>query len=65
MSNDESLMNQKEVAKLIGVAPRTLESWRYRGEGPYYLYLSKRCIRYRLEDINTWIEERKRGSSHG
>ena len=44
-------MNQIELARRWNVSARTLERWRWLGEGPVYLKLGGRVIFYRLEDI--------------
>jgi len=38
------------------ISPRTLERWRYDGDGPAYLKLGSRIV-YRLEDIETHEEK--------
>ena len=35
------------------IATRTLDNWRWRGEGPKYLKIGSRVV-YRLEDIETY-----------
>ena len=63
-SNDPAvLMRQEDAAQMLGVSPRALEAWRYRGGGPRYIRISGRCIRYRRSDIMTWIAERERHST--
>ena len=41
---------QRELALRWAVSPRTLERWRWSGEGPQFLKLGHRVV-YRLEDI--------------
>jgi Helix-turn-helix domain len=43
-------LNQKQLARRLGVSARTLEGWRYRGKGPAYLRLGGR-IAYRIVDV--------------
>ncbi len=45
-----SHLNQRQLADRWGVSTRTLEGWRWRGEGPTYLKLGGRVV-YRLEDV--------------
>lgn len=54
------LMNENEAAELLGFSVRTLQTWRFRGGGPQFIRVSSRCIRYRREDLEAWIEERTR-----
>ncbi|HEY8535206.1 MAG TPA: helix-turn-helix domain-containing protein [Vicinamibacterales bacterium] len=48
------LIDEDEAAELLGLAPRTLQTWRHRGEGPPYVRISSRCIRYRVADLEAW-----------
>jgi hypothetical protein len=43
-------LNQNQLAERWNVSPRTLERWRWLGEGPVYLKLGGR-VSYRLEDV--------------
>ena len=57
------LLTEKEVAKMTGFSIRPLQSWRTRGGGPRFVKISARCVRYRIEDVETWIDERLRTST--
>ena len=53
------------AAKLIGVAETTLASWRTRppkGGGPVFCKIG-RLIRYRLTDLESFVESRRRTST--
>lgn len=56
-------INQREVAQLLGVAERTLEKWRRTGEGPPFISISRRCIRYRIADLRDWQDQHVRRST--
>lgn len=56
------LLTQNQVAEALGVSQRTLEGWRYRGGGPEFIRAGSR-VRYSVEDLRAWIEERKRVST--
>ena len=46
-------LNQKELARRWGISHRTLERWRYSGEGPSFLKLGGRVL-YRLPDVEAF-----------
>ena len=50
------LVTENEAAKVLGFSPRTLQSWRVSGDGPPFVRVSPRAIRYRLSDLEAWIE---------
>jgi len=54
------LLTEQEAAKILAVSPRTLATW--RSVGRYRLRFVKvgRSVRYRLEDIEDFIERRSR-----
>ena len=43
-------LNQIELAARWNISHRTLERWRWSGEGPRYIKIGGRVV-YRLEDI--------------
>ncbi len=43
-------LNQIDLARRWKISPRTLERWRWLGEGPQYLKLGGRVL-YRVADI--------------
>lgn len=54
----ETLLTEQQAADLLNFSPRFLQSRRIRGDGPKYVRISGRAIRYRLTDIRAWIEGR-------
>ena len=55
-------LSQAQLAARWGVSPRTLERWRWRGEGPCFLKLGGR-VAYRLSDIELFEQKRLREST--
>lgn len=51
------LMDEKELAELLGVQPRTLSQWRYHGRGPSFIRISGRCVRYMRSDVMEFLQE--------
>jgi len=45
--------HQVELARRWKLSPRTLERWRWTGEGPRYVKLGGRVV-YRLQDIEEY-----------
>ena len=54
------LLDTETAAKYLNVSVRTLEGWRYKGGGPLFISLGSRTVKYRLADLNTWIQEKVR-----
>ena len=50
------LMTRAQAAKYLGVTEVTMAQMAHRGTGPQYAKLSGRLVRYRLEDLDAWVE---------
>ena len=46
-------LHQIELARRWNISPRTLENWRWLGQGPAYLKVGGRVL-YRIEDVETF-----------
>ena len=55
--NQQKLVNDKDAAKYLDLATQTLRNWRFLGKGPRYIKMSKRCVRYKLEDLEAWVNQ--------
>lgn len=50
------LLDESEAATKLSVAVQTLRNWRWRGEGPRFVKLGKRAVRYRRGDLDAFVE---------
>jgi predicted site-specific integrase-resolvase len=55
-------LNQTELAARWNISHRTLERWRWTGEGPQYIKIGGRVV-YRQEDVETFEAEQIRKST--
>jgi hypothetical protein len=62
-TNSACLLTTKQAADLLGYKPRMLEARRLKGDGPLFVRISARAIRYRLEDLQNWVNSRLRSST--
>ncbi|HTG33300.1 MAG TPA: helix-turn-helix domain-containing protein [Thermoanaerobaculia bacterium] len=51
------LLTESEAAGYLRLTPRALQAWRYQGKGPPFVRISRRAIRYRLVDLEAFVEE--------
>jgi predicted DNA-binding transcriptional regulator AlpA len=54
--NDLGLVNENELAAMLGVAVSTLQSWRSVREGPAFVRAG-RSVLYRTAAITEWLEQ--------
>ena len=54
-------LTSEQASEFLGVTPRTLVNWRYKGCGPKYIRTGSVHSRvlYRLRDLNAWLDERE------
>jgi predicted site-specific integrase-resolvase len=55
-------LRQADVAERWSVSPRTLERWRWMGQGPRFLKAGGRVV-YRVEDIEAFEAAQMRTST--
>jgi len=56
------LLTERQAAETLGLSMRTLQAWRYQGEGPVFVKVG-RAVRYDPTDLNAWIAGRRRRST--
>jgi excisionase family DNA binding protein len=58
----QPLLTQDEAAELLKLSVRTVERLRVSGSGPKFLKI-RNSVRYRLEDVQSWVASRLVGST--
>lgn len=53
----DTFFNQTKLADRWHISPRTLERWRWQGEGPRFLKVGGRVL-YRLDDVIEYEQQR-------
>ena len=56
----ETLLNEHDVARITGLSVASVRRWRLLRQGPKYLKIGA-AVRYRTEDILTWLGSRPIG----
>ena len=59
----DALLFTAEAAFILGLSPRTLEALRLKGDGPTYVLVTRKAVRYRRQDLLEWIRTRRRSST--
>ena len=58
-----ALIDEKAAASFLGLSIRTIQAMRQKGDGPTYIALSIRCVRYRRIDLRRWCNKHERRST--
>lgn len=61
MNTQQNLLTPIEVSKILGVSVETLNVWRATNRYQLPYVKAGRLVRYRLIDVNEFIESRLRG----
>lgn len=61
----DQLLTTKEAARLLGVSQAFLERDRWAGARIPYVQVGARAVRYRVSDIESYLETRTRTSTSG
>ncbi|WP_158308156.1 helix-turn-helix transcriptional regulator [Roseobacter litoralis] len=56
---NEKLMTTPECAEFLGVGKDVMFEWRKNGEGPPYLHMTARTIRYDRDDVLAWARSHR------
>jgi excisionase family DNA binding protein len=56
------LLDEKQAAEFLGVAPGTLSVWRSRGRYSVPFVKVGHLVRYRRGDLDAWLESRTRAN---
>lgn len=54
----QRLLSERDAANVLGLSPRTLQDYRLDGNGPPFVRVSPRTIRYSAADLSDWLAER-------
>jgi predicted DNA-binding transcriptional regulator AlpA len=56
----ETLLNEKQLSRLIGLSIGTLRFWRSEGKGPRFRKIGQ-LVRYAPSDVTQWLNRRPSG----
>lgn len=59
MQDQDKLLTTKEAAPILGVSIAFLERDRWAGAQVPFIRIGARAVRYRLSDLNHYIESRR------
>lgn len=61
-SRPRRTIRRTELKQLVPLADTTIYDLEQRGEFPRRFNLTPRCVVWDLEEVETWVEERRRAS---
>lgn len=63
MQNDSVLLDEKGLAKYLGITVHALRRWRFENRGPRFIKLEGRLVRYRQQDVEAWLVAQQIGGA--
>ena len=58
-----ALVDEKVAAEFLKVTPRSMQAMRQRGDGPHFVRISSRCVKYTRFILKGWYDARVRSST--
>ena len=60
MTNDskDGYLSETHAAEYLSLSKKSLQRWRFNRQGPPYVKLNMKTIRYRREDLDQWMQDR-------
>jgi len=58
----ESLLTVAELGARLHMTRSSLAQWRYRGKGPKFVKIGA-GVRYRVSDVEAWLDEQTRSQT--
>ena len=56
--SNSDYLSETQTAKYLNISKKSLQRWRFNRQGPPYVKLNAKTIRYRREDLDQWMKER-------
>ncbi|MGM0583463.1 MAG: helix-turn-helix transcriptional regulator [Pseudomonadota bacterium] len=57
-ASGKALLSRDDIEWEYGLTRRFLEIAAHRGDGPPFIKISRRCVRYRRTDLEAWLAAR-------
>jgi predicted DNA-binding transcriptional regulator AlpA len=57
------LLSPSETAAYLNVSEKTVKAWRRRRTGPKYILINGQLVRYRIADLDSWLDARTVGAA--
>lgn len=53
-------IDEPQLAECLSIGISTIRQWRTNGGGPPFVKISRRCVRYRIDDVHEWMNKKLR-----
>ena len=63
MASRSPKLRPNNAATYLGLSSSTLAKMRLRGDGPAYIRMTARAIAYDQDDLDIWVDSRRRRST--
>ena len=56
MAEDNEMLTEEQVAAMLGISYKQAKRLRLSGQGPRFIRISPRVVRYARRDVVAWME---------
>jgi predicted DNA-binding transcriptional regulator AlpA len=57
----DRLLTTPQAADLLSVSTGTLQNWRWKNQGPPFVRVGRRAVRYLIRDLHAFVNQNKTG----
>ena len=58
------MIDEKEAALFLGFKVKTLQGWRHKGGGPEYHKIGNKAVRYKINDLKLFLDNKKKRNTY-
>ena len=55
--SSSAFLSESDAADYLGISKKTLQRWSFDHKGPAYAKFNNKLIRYRLADLDEWMNQ--------
>ena len=57
-NSKDGYLSETHAAEYLSLSKKSLQRWRFNRQGPPYVKLNMKTIRYQREDLDQWMKDR-------
>lgn len=58
---DAEYIDDRQLAAWLGMSRETIQQQRCRGEGPPFIKVARKAVRYHVPTVRAWLKDQQRG----
>ena len=63
--SEDRFLSESQTVKYLNLSKKSLQNWRFNRQGPPYVKLNMKTIRYQREGLDQWMKDRLVSNGQG